>query len=142
VNRSHAAQVRLRIVIECPPSGVDYALQRGRGRSYEAVQSQRSTGADLLFEFSVIVKIARGGGPPVLTGPFVQGPPSARFIYVDIGEFAGQTETRWSRRLKIPLIGITWAMVDRGTALETRVAGTARDGSPTCATVKAFRGWR
>lgn len=142
LNRPHAPQAALRIVIERPPSGVDYAVQRGRGQSYEAVQTQRSTGADLLFEFSVVVKTAAGGGPPVLTGPFVQGPPSARFIYVDIGTLAGQTETCWSRRLKIPLIGITWAMVDRGTVLEARVAGTARDGSPTCATVKTFRGWR
>ena len=80
-------------------------------------------------------------------GPFVQGPPAERFIYIDIGTYAGQTETPWSRRLKVPLRGITSDMIDRVLAdaqslLEIRVPGTGKDGSPTCATVKPFPGWR
>lgn len=119
-------------------------MQMGRGAEYETAQKQRSTGKDLRFEFTVGI---RGGtpGPPDFRGPVVQGPLRQRFVYIDIGTYAGQTGTPWSRRLKIPLIGITWDMIERASAaqmvLETRVPGTARDGGPTCATVKPFGGW-
>ena len=83
---------------------------------------------------------------PDFRGPVVQGPVGQRFVYIDIGTYAGQTDTPWSRRLKIPLIGVTWDVIDRASAtqmvLETRVPGTARDGGPTCATVKPFGGWK
>jgi hypothetical protein len=115
------------MVIERAPSGVDYAVQRGRGRSCEAVQTRRSTGANLTFEISVGVKPLPVGGAPVFVGPFVQGPPTARFIYVDIGTLAGQTETCWSRRLKIPLTGFTWSMIERDTIL--RRASRERRGT-------------
>jgi hypothetical protein len=83
---------------------------------------------------------------PQFSGPFVQGKPSNQFIYVDIGEFAGQIG-RWSRRLKIPLTGITWQMVDQVSTnskivLETCIPGTGKDGGPNCATVKPFDGWK
>jgi hypothetical protein len=45
-----------RIVLERPPGGVDFGLQKGRGSAYETVQTQRSEGSDLSFEFSVHVK--------------------------------------------------------------------------------------
>lgn len=122
----------LRIILEKPPAGVDFGLQQGRGSNYETVQKQRSTGGDLTFQFDVGVKAG-----PDFTGPFVQGPKGERFIYIDIGTCAGQTDTPWSRRLKIPLRGIT----ETAGVLETRVPGTGRDGGPACATVKPFAGW-
>src|ERR1041384_1698899 len=68
-----------------------------------------------------------------------------RFIYLDIGTYAGQTNTPWSRRLKIPLAGITWPMIEQASdasrVIEARVPGTGRDGGPTCGTVKQFSGW-
>jgi hypothetical protein len=69
-----------------------------------------------------------------------------RGIYVDIGTYAGQADSCWSRRLKIPLKGITWDTIDRLSAraeavLETRVPGTGKDGGPNCATAKPFEGW-
>ena len=43
-------------------------------------------------------------------------------------------------------VHITWDMVKKAAGgkrvLETRVPGTAKDGSPTCATVKPFAGWK
>ena len=140
-------ELTLRIVVEKPPAGVDFALQKGRGSDYEAVQKQRSRTKDLHFEFAVAVKAGRKGSIPNILGPFVQGPPRGRFVYLDIGTYAGQTDTPWSRRLKVPLRGITWKMIDRlrddsRAILEARVAGTGRDGGPNCATVKPFDGWR
>ena len=134
-------ELTLRIILERPTAGVDFGLQKGRGSEYETVQTQKSKGNDLRFECNVRVNRGRDDTPNFL-GPFVQGPAGQRFIYVDIGTYAGQTETCWSRRLKIPLSGITWEMIDAAKTLETRVPGSAKDGSPACAAVKPFAGWR
>ena len=139
-------ELPLRIVLEKPPADVDFGLQKGRGNDYETIQTQRSKGRDLLFEFTVRAKQTGTGEEPNFLGPFVQGPTGERFVYLDIGRYAGQKETCWSRRLKIPLRGITWKMIEgmgnSGSVLETRVPGTGRDGSPSCATVKPFAGWK
>jgi Family of unknown function (DUF5990) len=140
------SEVTLRIVLEKPPAGVDYCLQKGRGVEYETIQKQRSKGTDLHFEFSVRAKQAGKAELPNFLGPFVQGPPGERFVYIDIGTYAGQTGTGWSRRLKIPLRGITGKMVAAvaggNSKLETHVAGTGKDGGPSCATPKPFAGWK
>ena len=134
----------LRIVLEAPPPGVDFGLQHGHGNDYEIVQKQRSNTGDLTFTFTVRAKESSDGAPNFL-GPFTQGPAHGRFVYLDIGTYAGQTDTPWSRRLKVPLSGISWKMVEdatkSATVLETRVPGTGRDGGPNCDTVKPFSGW-
>jgi hypothetical protein len=133
-------ELTLRIILESPPPGIDFGLQEGSGNDYNVVQKQRSSKGDLTFEFSVRVREGKDGQPNLL-GPFVQGPAHQRFVYIDIGTYAGQTNTAWSRRLKVPLLGITWALIEKRKMLETHVPGTAKDGSPTCATVKPFGGW-
>ena len=140
-------ELKLRIVLERPPAGVDFGLQKGKGSRYETIQTRRSAAKDLMFEFPVGVHDRGKGEGADFRGPFVQGPRDGRFVYIDIGTYAGQTDSCWSRRLKVPLSGITWKMVERvlgdGRAvLETRVPGTGRDGGPSCATVKPFPGWR
>jgi len=139
-------ELTLRIVLERPPPGVVFGLQKGRGNAYETIQKQRAENGDLHFEFTVRAKPDRQDGQPTFLGPFVQGPPHERFVYLDIGTCAGQADSVWSRRLKIPLRGITWDMVDQvsdsSSALEARVPGQGSDGAPSCATVKHFDGWR
>jgi hypothetical protein len=139
-------ELTLRIVLEKPLPGVDFGVQKGKGSSYETIQKQRSKGKDLVFEFTVRVKAGTRTSAPNFLGPFVQGPTDERFIYIDIGTCAGQTETGWSRRLKIPLKGITsndidTVLADSGSRLEARIQATGRDGGPTCGTVKPFSGW-
>jgi hypothetical protein len=139
-------EITLRIVLEAPPPGVDFGIQKGRGSVYETIQIQRSTGGDLLFEFNVVVKAAGAGGSADFGGPLVQGPRGGRFVYVDIGTYAGQRNTPWSRRLKIPLAGISSRLVEQASSgahvvLEARVPGTGKDGGPACASVKDFEGW-
>jgi len=140
-------ELTLTVVLEKPTAGVDFGLQKGSGHSYEIIQKQRSTGADLRFSCPVQVKGTRDKDlEPKLAGPYVQGPAGARFLYIGIGTYAGQADSIWSRRLKIPLAGITWAHIDALAAdetalLHTRVPGTGKDGSPNCATVKPFAGW-
>jgi hypothetical protein len=136
-----ARELTLRIVIEQPPPGVDFALQKGSGKLYGTVQKQRSDGNDVIFEFQPVL---RGGlsGIAALAGPFVQGPPRQRFVYVDIGTYAGQADSCWSRRLKVPLDDIPPKVIEAGGVLEARVPGTGRDGGPACATVRDFDGWK
>jgi hypothetical protein len=136
-----------RIVLEKPPAGVDFGLQKGRGNAYEIVQKQRSATGDLHFEFSVRAKAGGKGSAPNLLGPFVQGPPAARFVYLDIGTYAGQAGASWGRRLKIPLSGIKAVIMDQlgdhsQAVLETHIPGTGRDSGPNCGTVKPFGGWK
>lgn len=137
-------ELALTIVVENSVTGVDYGLQKGRGNDYETVQTQRAENTDLRFEFTVRVNQGKDGKPNFL-GPFAQGTAADRFVYLDIGTLAGQRDTRWSRRLKIPLVGIEWDLITQAfksrKALETRIPGRGRDGGPTCGTVKPFSGW-
>lgn len=140
-------QITFRITLTAPPLGVDFGLQEGKGSNYETVQKQRSAGKDLHFEFTAGLKPGGKSNEPALSGPFVQGPTGGKFVYLDIGTYAGQLDTCWSRRLKIPLYGITTDLLSESSdesdlVLETRVPGTGRDGGPNCATVKPFEGWR
>lgn len=136
-------EIPLRVTVVAPPADIAYAMQRGRD---ELHQRTRSTGADLSFDFSVRVRAAAKGGLNFL-GPFTQGAPSVRFVYVNMGTAAGDAESPWARRAKVPLMGITEALVDQvvktpGARLEARYAGTAKDGLPSCASVKLLGdGW-
>lgn len=140
-------ELRLRIVLERPPAGVDFGLQEGKGSDYRTIQTQRSAGDDLAFEATVAAKRDRGDGPPNFLGPLAQGPKAGRFLYLDVGQLAGQRDSEWERRIKVPLSGISWDVVEQVAAdadlvLEARLPGTGRDGSPSCATVIPALGWR
>jgi len=136
-----AHALKFRIILEQPPPGVDFALQKGSGSAYEPVQKQRSEGKDLTFEFEPSIREGVSHSMAALAGPYIQGPPRQRFVYLDIGAYAGQVDSCWSRRLKIPLTGVPPKMLRTGGVLEARVPGTGPDGSPSCATVKDFEGW-
>ena len=71
-------EITLQIVLETPPPGVDFGIQKGRGSLFEVMPKQRSKGGDLSFEFSVGVKNADGSGTPDFNGPMVQGPRGGR----------------------------------------------------------------
>ena len=139
-------EAKLKITLVSPPPGIDFGLQKGSGSKYETVERRRSDSSDLCFKFNVELKGDKLKDVlPDFRGPFVQGPINSRFIYIDIGSLAGQAEqAAW--RLKIPLVGITWAMLDQlganhAACLETTVPGTHKNGGPNCATVKPFDGW-
>ncbi|HTE23203.1 DUF5990 family protein [Flavitalea sp.] len=138
-------QLPIRIILEAPPAGVDYGIQKGSGNNYETIEKQRSDGRDLQFNFSIMIKNTDPSSPD-FSGPFVQGPAGERFIYIDIGTTAGQFGTSWSRRLKIPLKNISMETPDvlsgnSTVIMVTKVPGTGKDGGPNCATVKPFAGW-
>jgi hypothetical protein len=138
-------ELRLRIVLTDPPAGIDYALQSGSGNKYESIGKQVSGVGNLAFDLSVKLKTDKDGLPD-FAGPFVQGSKGERFIYIGIGTYAGNIDSPWGRRLKVPLKDISPAvianvMAGKALVLETIVPGTDRAGGPTCATVKPFAGW-
>lgn len=135
--------LRLRINVINSPAGVTLRMQRGRSA---LVEPSKTTTTVITFDFEVRVG-SRPGGLPNFLGEFTQGPPAARFVYVNSGHAAGQAGTTWSRRAKIPLTGITPAQIDQAiksnAVLAADYEGTGRDGGPTCATVRLDGdGWR
>jgi len=132
----------LRIEVIAPPTGVAFAMQRGRDELVPPI----SISADaLLFEFSVRVADLNVQ-PPRLLGPFAQGPVGARFVYINSGTLAGQATSCWTRRAKVPLFGIPKsafesALARSGSILQASIRGTARDGGPACASVPLLRDW-
>lgn len=142
-----ATEVPLRIVLVAPPADVDFGIQHGKGNDYTTILTQRSKGTDLQFEFTLTVKDGDGEDLPNFLGPLSQGPVAGRFVYIDIGKSAGQTDSCWQRRIKVPLDGITWELIEKVMAkskliLEARLPGTGKDGGPSCATVHPIEGWK
>lgn len=142
-----AVEISFRIILVKPFPGVLHALQKGYGSNYHVLQAQIAGDADLYFDGTFGVKGTEASGEePDFSGPLVQGPRGSRFIYIDIGGAARQFGTNWTRRLKVPLAGISWSMVTACTThksaiLQTTIPGIGKDGGPNCATVKPFPGW-
>lgn len=140
-------EISLRIILVAPPAGVAFGIQEGKGNDYKTIAVQRSKAGNLTLECTINVKGNRADGPPNFAGPISQGPPTGRFIYVDIGKSAGQFDSCWQRRIKIPLETITWEMIDSvlekpKRLLQATIPGTAKDGGPSCATTKPIDGWK
>jgi len=141
------SEVPIRLVLVDPPSRIDYGIQNGSGANYETLFVQQAKHGDVIFDFSMTVADNRKDGLPNFKGPFAQGPLASRFIYIDVGTYAGQKDTRWSRRMKIPLQGITWELIREvtskpGRRLLAKIPGTGKDGGPSCATVRLLGDWQ
>lgn len=140
--RDAQMRVPLRIVVVSPPPGVWFSLQPEPG----VFEQRRLSGdGDLAFELEVRVGESSASTAPRLLGAHVKGPPEKRFVYIGVGKHAGDASSCWDRRIKLPLGEITRELVKAvrpGYVLETRIAGTARDGGPACATVPLLApGW-
>jgi hypothetical protein len=140
------SEVPIRLVLIDPPAGVDFGIQRGRGARYETVLVQQRKRRDVSFDFSLAVADSRKDGQPNFMGTFAQGPPARRFVYIDVGTYAGQKDTSWARRMIVPLERITWELIQKavrkpGYRLSARIPGRGTDGGPNCATVQLLGGW-
>lgn len=134
-------RLTLRIVVRNPVAGVALAMQSGKDQLLMPV---RVAPDEIVFEESV--RIARDTkGALALRGPIIQGPPAKRFVYITIGRSAGQYDSPWTRRTKVPLGSVTQPLIEgalaAGGVLEAEYEGTARDGSPACATVPLRTDW-
>lgn len=131
--------LHLRITLVAPPAGVLYALQDGE----TPVGQVLADGGDLSLDVTVrFVEDAKGVR---YLGPFVKNQGGRRFVYYRVGTSAGQHDSPWSRRGKVWFEDLPDALAREAAAtgrrLEARFPGVARDGGPSCATVRPIGGW-
>jgi len=135
----------IRLILIDAPAKIDYGIQRGRGANYETILVQQRKRGEVTFDFSITVS-DNGKSAPNFGGDFVQGTPARRFIYIDVGTYAGQKNTPWSRRMIVLLKDITRAQINRALKprhrLSATIQGTGKDGGPSCATVPVLGGWK
>lgn len=133
------AEIQMRLVIDNPVPGVAHSLQDKKSQPIGAQISK--DGKPLAFDFAI--RVSPG---PKFYGEHVRSEGSERrFVYIAIGEQAGQKGSCWSRRMKIDIHQITQAMLDKavkGKVLEATLNGTGKDGTPSCATVSPSQPWR
>jgi hypothetical protein len=132
--RSDQVSILLRIVIATPVPGVLHSLQSRDGHPLDPKRS--SAGEPISFD----VPIRVGPGPKFFGDQVRREGPSRRFSYIRVGQSAGDPGSPWSRRMKIDIHDLGQDLLDRasstGRAIQITVNGTAKDGSPACATVK------
>ena len=128
----------LKLTIANPVPGVTYSLQ---DRKSAPVNPIVATEAELSFD--VPVRVAAG---LKLTGEFVRREGSKRrFVYIAIGEQAGDHSSAWNRRAKIDIHDIPTLLLGEalaGGVLECRIPGRAKDDGPACATIRPLNEWR
>ena len=132
--RADQTEIRMRIVIENPVAGVLHSLQSKDGHPLDPKTSK----SDEALAFDFPVRIAPG---PKFFGDQVRREgPVRRFVYIRVGQSAGQHGSPWSRRMKIDIHDLDQALLDRAAAgegaVEITVGGTGTDGTPACATVR------
>lgn len=132
--------LHLRITLAAPPAGVLYSLQKDDA----PVDAAMSDGGDLSLD--VTVSFVEDDKGVRYLGPFVKNQGGRRFVYYRVGTSAGQHDSPWSRRGKVWFedlpIGLAREAAATGRRLEARFPGVARDGGPSCATVRPIGGWR
>ena len=124
----------MRIVIEQPVVGVLHSLQTGD----TGVLDPKSSTAGEPLEFDFTVRVAPG---PKFFGDQVRREgPVRRFVYIRIGQSAGDHGSPWTRRMKIDIHDLHPDLLDRAMTddgvVEIVVNGTGKDGTPACATVR------
>lgn len=126
--------VDLRIVIEQPVVDVLHSLQARDDTPLDPICSRE--GEPLVFGFQVRV----GPGPRFFGDQVRREGPERRFVYIRIGQMAGDPASPWTRRMKIDIHDIDPELLDRaivsGGVIEMTVVGTGKDGTPACATVR------
>lgn len=128
--------ITLRLTIADPVPGVRYSLQRDDA-PYEPV-----TATEAPLSFDVPIRLADDNR---VLGPFVRREgKDRRFVYIRIGQSAGDPATALNRRAKIDIHDIPPTLLETaraGAVLEVVLPGLGKDGTPACATLRPIRGW-
>lgn len=132
--RADQTEIPIRIVIEQPIVGVLHSLQAGDDGVLDPKQSL--AGEALTFDFNIRV----APGPKFFGDQVRREGKERRFVYIRIGQMAGDPASPWTRRMKIDIHDIAQDLLDRAMrgegAIETVICGTGKDGTPACATVR------
>ena len=134
-NMNRESSLALRIIVEQPPPGVRFAVQLGKHDLLAPTETADGLAFDVAVRCVIEARAVR------LLGPAAQGPPAARFLYVNSGTLAAQAGSCWTRRAKVSLTSINEALVrahleNPGSRLEVRIPGVGRDGGPSCGSVR------
>ena len=138
-------ELPIRVTVIEPPLGVTFAMQRGKD---ELLPPAKVSAKSLVFDLSIRVSERKVAGAPHVLGPYAQGKPDDRFLYLNSGTMAGQEDSCWTRRAKIKTGRIDWKLIEQafstpGAVLEVQIDGRAKDGGPCCATVPLVNGgWK
>jgi hypothetical protein len=139
-------ELPIRIVVVDPVPGLAIALQRGHAAKVTLTAPSNRSPDAVTFDLEVTVDGQLRDGRPRLLGPCVQGPPEARFVYLQLGRYAGQADSQWGGRVKVPLSGVGWGEIEAvppGGRLVARIAGKSpKGGGPLMASVRLLPpGW-
>lgn len=130
--------VILRLTIADPVPGVAYSLQDKDNHPIDPVIAGEGP-----LSFDVPVRLSADNR---WLGPFVRREgPERRFVYIAIGQSAGDPGSEWSRRAKIDIHNMPQALRDAaraGAVPEIVLPGRGKDGTPACATVRGPEGWK
>jgi hypothetical protein len=116
-------------------SHVRLGIQKGN----DVIEDVSADVEKVTFNVSMRVEQQPSNGKPNFLGPFAQGTPQERFIYLCWGERVGNN---WHgfRRAKIHLKHLEWQAVasslETGTPIEAFISMTDNKGEPLCASVK------
>ncbi|WP_434588776.1 DUF5990 family protein [Streptomyces sp. A5-4] len=115
---------------------VRVGTQRGR----EPDQVVSADEARAVFEIPVEVLTDPRGSPDAdFRGPYVQGRPGARFVYLTWGEQPPGGEFTMFRRIKLLLADLPTALIAASGVVEGRLGLTDDRGLPLCAAVRPPR---
>lgn len=114
---------------------VRLGIQRGR----EVIEDVPANVKSVRFHCDMRVEKNAKTGKPNFLGPYAQGTPQERFIYMCWGERDGE---KWNtfRRAKVHLKDLDWRTVERavssGRPIEVVIKMTDKKGGPLCASVR------
>ena len=132
--KADQSDVAMRIVIDQPVAGVLHSLQAKDGHPLDPKSS--GAGEPLAFDFAIRV----GPGPKFFGDQVRREGPERRFVYVRVGQAAGDPSSPWTRRMKVDIHDIDQTLLDAaasgGRRIEISIIGTGKDGTPACATVR------
>ena len=135
--RADQTDLRMRIIIEQPVEGVLHSLQGQDDGPLDPKCSR--AGEPLSFDFTIRI----APGPKFFGDQVRREGPVRRFVYIRIGQLAGDPSSPWSRRMKIDIHDIDQPLLDRavrdGGLIALSVNGTAKDGTPACAAIKPVK---
>lgn len=132
--RAHQTEIPMRIIIEQPVVGVLHSLQSKDDQPLDP--KSPAAGEPLTFDFTVRV----GPGPTFFGDQVRREGPERRFVYIRVGQMAGDLTSPWTRRMKIDIHDIEQDVLDAAAKdarrIEISIMGTDKDGTPACATVR------
>lgn len=132
--RANQTEIPIRIIIEQPVVGVLHSLQSKDDQPLDPKSSK--AGESLTFDLTVRI----GPGPKFFGDQVRREGPERRFVYIRVGQMAGDPTSPWTRRMKIDIHDIGQELLDAAAkdarCIEISVIGTGKDGTPACATVR------